>query len=270
MKKFRLSVLAMALTTMLGFTSCLDNDNTEYPNYASEIVRLNNYMGYHTFTTQYGVTLNPLNVSQVTSWPSTPFTYIEYSYEPEELDSMRWDVTLMTLGQINDGQVISRTPAEGDANAPVSTIALVSGGSANTTPFYQLNDMFLMVGFYCREVGSDREDAIAELDAHKFNLYYDPSTDFTASSMTLYLRHYVTDIKDDDKFNASTRAWQHFNMQAALEDYKQAYNKEPERIIISCEQNSTNGDYTGNISNRTFEFSYTESVKLYKSWLNSK
>lgn len=268
MKKFKLSVWVMALVSMLGFTSCLDGgDSSNIAGGGYEIVKLNNFMGLHTFTTQFGAELNPLNASQVTTWPTTPFAYIGYTYEEQETTGNEVDVTLTGLAPIFEGRVLPTSPTEVDANAGVYAL------TSSTNPqfiygFYQLNDMFLYVNFYMREV--DEDDALDEINAHQFSLYYNPSEDFDGSSMTLYLRHRVTDIAEDDKFNRLTAAWQHFDLSAALSSYKSKYNKEPNRITISYEQ-STDGSYEENkVMDRTVELNYPEAVSYYKEWLENQ
>lgn len=268
MKKFKLSVWVMALVSMLGFTSCLDGgESSNIAGGGYDIVRLNNYMGLHTFTTQYGAVLNPLNASQVTTWPTTPFAYIGYTYEEQETTGNEVDVTLVGLAPVFEGHALPTVPTEADANAGV--YSLTSSSSPQFVyAFYQLNDMFLYVNFYMRKV--DDDDALDEINTHQFNLYYNPTEDFDSSSMTLYLRHKVTDMTEDDKFEQLTACWQHFDLSAALSSYKSTYNKEPSRIIISYEQ-STDGSYEENkVSDRTVEVNYTDAVSTYKQWLESQ
>ena len=268
MKKFKLSVLCAAMMMVLGFTSCLDSDNSgTRGGYGAEFVKVENFMGSRTLINEYGSRMRPVNASQVTSWPTTEFSYVVYSFESEALAdtaSTIMDVTLMQLAQVNDGQVQARVPAEGDANAPVAGFATDDGSVA----FFQLNDMFL--SFYCFIRNVDSDESIAELNKHQFSLYYDPETDFTASSLKFYLRHKVTDLEEDDTFNRSTGVLVHFNMAAAFAQYKQMFDKEPGRIIISYEQNTANGSYSDNmVSERTYEFDYDDlqDIKNYKQWL---
>ena len=269
MKKFKLSVWVMALVSMLGFTSCLDGG--EPSNIAGgsngEFVKLNNYLGLHTFTTQFGAKLNPLNASQVTTWPTTPFAFISYTYEKQEMTGSEVDITLAGLGPVFEGRVLPTTPTETDANAGIYSLTSPSSPQF-VYGFYQLNDMFLCVNFYLRDV--DNDETLDEIAAHQFTLHYNPAEDFDGSSMTLYLRHKVTDIADDDKFSELTACWQHFDLSAALSSYKATYNKEPNRIIISYEQ-STDGSYEENkVSDRTAELNYPNAVSYYKEWLESQ
>lgn len=271
MKKFKLSVLAMALTTMLGFTSCLDNGDSDYGGggYGAEIVRNSSYWGTHSFVNQYGAVYEPLNASQVTTWPSTEFSYIMYSYEAEEVTDTtdnRINVTLMTLAAVNDGSVLARRPMDTDANAPVNYFAT---GDGNAVAFYQLNDMILSINFFRRNV--DNDEVLEEIDKHQFSLYYNAEEDFTSSSMTFYLRHNVTDLQDDDNFNVTVSNLYHFNMASAFAQYQQMFGKEPTRIVISYEQNSSNGSYEDNmVADRTYEFNYEDMVKNYKTWLEQR
>ena len=267
MKKFKLSVLCAAMMTMLGFTSCLDSDNSGTGvGYGAEFVRVENFMGSRTLINQYGGRMRPINASQVTSWPTTEFSYVMYSYDGEAVSdttSNVIDVTLMQLAQVNDGQVQARAPEEGDANAPVA--GFVSGNTS--AAFFQLNDMFLYLSFFMRAADSN-EEAVAELNKHQFSLYYNPEEDFTASSLKFYLRHKVTDLEEDDTFNTTAGIFAHFDMAAAFAQYKQMFDKDPSRIIISYEQNTANGSYSDNmVSERTYEFNYEDLVRYYKQWL---
>lgn len=267
MKKFKLGVLAMALVSMLGFTSCLDGGETSTTGGGYEIVKVNNFMGLHTFTTQYGVTLTPLNTSQVETWPTTEFAYIGFTYEQEGVTENGIDVTLFGMQRIPDGRVIPNAPTEADANAGIYSLSSTSN-SQFVYGFYQLNDLFLYMSFYIRNV--EQDDMLDEIDTHQFSLYYDPAEDFTSSSMTLYLRHNVTNMAEDDQFRTLVEDWRHFDLSPALSSYKAAYGKEPTNIIISYEQ-STDGSYEDNrVSDRTAEFNYTDAVNYYKQWLESQ
>lgn len=267
MKKFKLGVLAMALVSMLGFTSCLDGGNTSTTGGGYEIVKVNNFIGLHTFTTQYGVTLTPLNSSQVETWPTTTFAYIGFTYEQEGVTEKGIDITLFGMQRILDGRVVPNAPTETDANAGISSLSS-SSNSQFVYGFYQLNDLFLYMTFYRREV--DKDDILDELDTHQFSLYYDPAKDFTSSSMTLYLRHNITNKAEDDQFKTLVEDWRHFDLTSALSSYKATYGKEPTNIIISYEQ-STDGSYEDNrVVDRTEELNYENVVTYYNQWLESQ
>ena len=266
MKKFKLGVLAMALVSMLGFTSCLDGGETSNTGGGYDIVKVNNAFGYHTFTTQYGATLTPLNSSQVDTWPTTSFAYIGYSYEQEAVTEKGADISLFFLQRIPDGRVVPNAPTEADANAGI--YSLTSSSSPQFVyGFYQLNDLFLYINFFRRNV--DKDKVLEEVDAHQFALYYDPAKDFNSSSMTLYLRHTVK-MEEDDKFNTPVEDWRHFDLTSALSSYKATYGKEPTNIIISYEQ-SSDGSYEDNrVTDRTVDLNYPDAVSYYKQWLASQ
>lgn len=94
-----------ALLTMVGFSSCLngENDPTVYP---QELMKVNGVVGYYTFTSAYGYTITPLNMSALSSLDLDSYAIVQYSYDSSLLE---WDeskdVTINNVVNIQDGMV---------------------------------------------------------------------------------------------------------------------------------------------------------------------
>lgn len=273
MKKFKLGVLAMALVSMLGFTSCLDGGEVSNIQPVQGFMRISNFMGLYTFSLQTGLTLTPINQSDVTGIDK----YSKYAWilatadgDTQDLTSMNWDVNVQGYVMVRDGEIKSQAPVVGDANAPVSEVSYTYYGNEVRIMFYGLNDMFLPIYYRLRDIDADDKDEInAELDKHQFTLYYDSTADFQNGTMTLHLRHNITDLKENDKFmSQSTMTTEHFNIASPLNAYSSIYGGTPNRIIIAYEQNTMNGNYgEGSVSNGQFEINYQTYVDYYNQYI---
>lgn len=90
---------------MVGFSSCLngENDPTVYP---QELMKVNGVVGYYTFTSAYGYTITPLNMSALSSLDLDSYAIVQYSYDSSLLE---WDeskdVTINNVVNIQDGMV---------------------------------------------------------------------------------------------------------------------------------------------------------------------
>ena len=123
MKKQKLAVIFAALLTMVGFSSCLngENDPTVSP---QELMKVNGVAGYYTFTSAYGYTITPLNMSALSSLNLGSYAIVQYSYDSSLLE---WDeskdVTINNVVNIQDEMVVAQAPEEEDGNAPIYTIS---------------------------------------------------------------------------------------------------------------------------------------------------
>lgn len=273
MKNFKLGVLAMALVSMLGFTSCLDSGETSNTGYGTGFFRVNNYMGIYRLTSPTGGVVNPLNQSIMEGAnANSNYTFVAYTvdWDTQEESSESLDATIVNLWYVRDGEVTSAAPAESDANAPVRDVNFnapynLTGENA-TAMFFGVDNVFLPIYYYCdKDLDTDDQDEInEELSKHQFTLYYDANTDFTPSAMTLHLRHYITDKDDDSDYTLSNFNYQHFDLTSPLDSYEQKYQTNPSRIIISFEKNSMNGNYE-NASESEFSINYQGVVDAYES-----
>ena len=273
MKKFKLGVLAMALVSMLGFTSCLDGGETSNTTNWFGFFKVSNFMGLYTLQSPTGGIVNPLNPSIMEGATAhSNYTYAIYSidWDTQEENSDNIDATILQLSYVRDGGVKSVAPTENDANAPVNDVnftAFGATGESAVSMFFGVDQVFLPIYYYCdKDLDTNDKDEIEEeLSKHQFNLYYDANTDFTPTTMTLHLRHYITDKDEDTDYTLKNVNFQHFDLTSPLNAYEQKYTTNPSRILISFEQNTMNGQYQ-NVSSRTFDINYQNVVDAYEQW----
>ena len=136
-----------------------------------------------------------------------------------------------------------QAPAEADSGAPVSGVEVTSIDA--TYFFYKLDDMFLPIEFFVRKGvdTSDLDDREEEMEKHQFTLYYNADEDFTEKGMTLYLRHKLLEVEEDDEFTVLSGGWWHFNIIDAMARYQERYSKRPDKITISFERNTKDISY---------------------------
>lgn len=273
MKKFKLGVLAMALVSMLGFTSCLDSGDVSNTSTGAGFFRVSNFMGIYTLQSPTGGTLTPLNQSDMNGVNAySNYTYAIYSidWDTQDENSDNYDATMLQLSYVRDGGMMSVAPAESDANAPVKDVnfnAFGTTGEEAVGMFFGVDHVFLPIYYYCdKDLDvNDKDEIEEELAKHQFNLYYNADTDFTPTTMTLHLRHYIKDKDEDTDYTLSNVNFQHFDLTSPLNAYEQKHSTNPSRILISFEQNSMDGEYK-NTTTRTFDINYQKVVDAYEQW----
>ncbi len=233
MKKQKLAVVFAALLAMVGFSSCL-NGETDPTVSPQEIMKVNGFGGYYTFTSAYGYTVTPVNMSDLSDVTLDSYAIVQYSYDSSLVEwNANKDVTITNLVNIKDGTVMPKAPDADSGNAPVYTI---SSSMVQPTYFDRYN-LFVPVTYYYKS-SSDKDDLQSELSSHSFVLYYDPSEVSTDGTLLLHLRHKVTDASVQR--NEYGTEYRHFNLTPVLTSYTSLHNVAmPDKIVIEYEKSSS-------------------------------
>lgn len=272
MKHMKYGLLVAGLSLMLGVTSCLDGgDNSTTVSYY-EIVKKDALTG--TYTSQMGYKVAPLNPQDLEDLPwASDYIQLYYSYDyGQDMSGGEIDANVYGYSLIREGQWLPQSPAEGDANAPISDVVLDSGNKPYDF-FYKQDDIFLPIELFVRkEVDTnDLEQREAEMAQHEFALYYDADKDFSESGMTLYLRHKMLNVEEDDEFTQLSGGWWHFNIIDAMARYQEKYSKRPDKITISFERNTKDVSYADNlVSEGKEELDYQKIVEFNEALSESK
>ena len=264
MKRMKYGVLAVALASMLSFTSCLDGGENSTTMTYYEIVKKDALTG--TYTSQMGYKIAPMNPADLANLPSaSDYIQLHYTYDyAQDMTDGEIDATVYGYSLIRDGMWRPQAPAEGDANAPVLDVVLDSSNKPYDF-FYKLDDLFLPIELFVRkEVDTnDVQEREAEMAKHEFTLYYNADEDFTANGMTLYLRHKMLDVEESDEFTQLSGGWWHFNIIDAMARYQEKYSKRPDKITISFERNTKDVSYTESlVSEGKAELDYEKIVEF--------
>ena len=169
---------------------------------------------------------------------------------------------------LTDEQVVANAPVAENANAPVYSVYDMSTSSQYRVQpvFYQKRDVFIPIYYYYKPA-SNNDDLQKETALHHFTLYYDATTDFTNSTMTLHLRHTIQDFDEEENKKRTSRAYEfrHFNLNSALSQYQFANNgQNPDKIVIEFEQNQYNADYEeDDVESKSYEIDYKTVVENY-------
>lgn len=249
MKKQKWAVFFAALLAMVGFSSCLngENDPTAYP---QEIMKVNGGGGYYTFTSAYGYTVTPVNMSALSGVTLDSYAIVQYSYDSSLVEwNANKDVTITNVVNIKDDKAMPMAPDADSGNAPVYAI---SGTMVSPTYFDRYN-LFVPVTYYYKN-SSDKNDLQSELNSHSFVLYYDTSESGSASgTLLLHLRHKVTD--PSVQRNEYGTEYRHFNLTPVLNSYANLHNGSmPDKIVIEYEKSSSSS--YENVSSDRVEIQY--------------
>lgn len=249
MKKQKLAVAFAALLAMVGFSSCL-NGETDPTVSPQELMKVNGVAGYYTFTSSYGYTITPTNMSALSDLSLGQYAIVQYSYDSSLLEwNENKDATINNVVSIKDDMVQATAPGSDAGNAPVYGIS-----SSMAQPMYfDKYNLFLPMTYYYKN-SSDSDVLKAELNSHSFVLYFDPSNpENTDKKLVLHLRHKVTDdtVKRDDYGTE----YRHFNITPAVASYANLYGASlPEKLVVEYERSSSSS--YENKSSQTLEINY--------------
>lgn len=270
MKTMKFFVMASALAAMVGFSSCLNGG--DYTNTASgaTFVKVSGYLGINSLKDELGFEYVPSNKENITNLTSGKYAYIVYTYDPTTVDYAQKAVNINLAGYsiLTDEQVVANAPVAENANAPVYSVYDMSTSSQYRVQpvFYQKRDVFIPIYYYYKPANSS-EDLQKERVLHHFTLYYDATTDFTSSTMTLHLRHTIQDFdaEENKKRTSYDYEFRHFNLNSALSQYQAANGgQNPDKIVIEFEQNRYNADYgKDDIESKSYEIDYKTVVENY-------
>lgn len=270
MKTMKFFAMASALAAMVGFSSCLNGG--DYTNTASgaTFVKVSGYLGINSLKDELGFEYVPSNKENITNLTSGKYAYIVYTYDPTTVDYAQKAVNINLAGYsiLTDEQVVANAPVAENANAPVYSVYDMSTSSQYRVQpvFYQKRDVFIPIYYYYKPANSS-EDLQKERVLHHFTLYYDATTDFTSSTMTLHLRHTIQDFdaEENEKRTSYDYEFRHFNLNSALSQYQAANGgQNPDKIVIEFEQNRYNADYgKDDIESKSYEIDYKTVVENY-------
>lgn len=270
MKTMKFFVMASALAAMVGFSSCLNGG--DYTNTASggTFVKVSGYLGVTSLVDELGFEYIPSNKEDITNLTSGKYAYITYTYDPTTVDYTLKAVNVNLAGYsiLTDEQVVANAPVAENANAPVYSVYDMSTSSQYRVQpvFYQKRDVFIPIYYYYKPA-TNNDDLQKETALHRFTLYYDATTDFAKSTMTLHLRHTIQDFDAEDNKKRTSRAYEfrHFDLSSALGQYQAANGgQNPDKIVIEFEQNQYNADYEeDDIESKSYEIDYKTVVENY-------
>lgn len=244
MKKQKLAVSFAALLTVVGFSSCLngENDPTVSP---QEIMKVNGFGGYYTFTSAYGYKVTPVNMSDLSDVTLNSYAIVQYSYDSSLVEwNADKDVTVTNVVNIKDDTAMPKAPDADSGNAPVYAI---SSSMVQPTYFDRYN-LFVPVSYFYKS-SSDKDELQSELNSHTFVLYYDSNeSEGTDGTLLLRLRHKVTDTSVQR--NEWGTEYRHFNLTPVLNSYTNLHHVSmPDKIVIEYEKASTS-DYANATSDK--------------------
>ncbi|MBE7400839.1 hypothetical protein IN666_15240 [Bacteroides fragilis] len=246
MKQLKLMVLALTLLMGTMFTSCMDSGENG-PQQWSGVVKVNDRMGYVTFTDAAGTELIPTNTIPVTLDARMAWIYCQVD-EGQDLSTnpKQIKITLLQDPTGIDAPAVTTTAVGGSGdvttNAPIGSLSFASGYST-VAPFqFSENTIVLPVLYRVKNV-STADDIKNELAKHSFTLvcYTDDITS-GATDLKLYLRYAVNDEAAAIAERASrTSSFKAYDISQILREYTQKSGQaKPSKIIVVAQQNEYN------------------------------
>ena len=246
MKQLKLMVLALTLLMGTMFTSCMDSGENGPQQWAG-VVKVNDRMGYVTFTDAAGTELIPTNTVPVTLSARMAYIYCQVD-EGQDLSTnpKQIKVTLLADATGIDAPAVTTTAVGGSGdvttNAPIGSLSFASGYST-VAPFqFSENTIVLPVLYRVKNVTTP-EDVKNELAKHSFTLvcYTDDITS-GATELKLHLRYAVNDETTAIVERATrTSSFKAYDITEFLREYKQKSGQDkPAKIIVVAQQNESN------------------------------
>lgn len=238
MKKFKFGVLAMALVSMLGFTSCLDSGDPG-PNQRYMCLRAKSGLfGGVTFEDPSGFEYIPSN-SMSLSAPTSQLALVYFTYEAETLtqESKSVDVTLL-----QDPAYLNIYGALNTSVPASSETVSIYNLPTNNAFIWGYNEYLVLSPLYYLKNGTTSSDLKEELANHKLTVYYDSSEEVTNKTLPLHLRYQITGIDGTDEDwgtdynNVGYTDYAYINLKSFVSQYKAVHGEEPEKVSIEFEK----------------------------------
>lgn len=241
MKKFKLSVLAMVLTTMLGFTSCLDSGEPG-PSSATSFLKVRTSMGYTTFEDPSGFQYIPTTTLTTSPTSRLAFLYFEIDTSTLTQESTSADITLLQdpvyLREMN--AALSPVPAEEET---VALYGIPSNGCAVWGAF----EFLIMAPNFNLKKGTTTSNLDSELPNHRLAVYYDSTEEGVANgTLRLHIRYRITnaDMTDENwgqDYNVQYGEYVFVDLASIISAYRNNnQNEYPTRLELEYEMYNTN------------------------------
>lgn len=254
MKKTKFAVLLTAFMAVLGLSSCLGEPDPYYT--GTEIMKVNNFMGFYSFKSSAGYSVEPTNSSMITSDVNSAYAWVTYKYDTRTTvineNNKTIDAEIQYLLPINE---IEEAPVSlEDANAAMYAVS-------ESVRFYDKTNIFIDLTYYY-ESSDKQEDLTDELAKHNFYLKKataEEDEDVADDTMVLFLTHMVADADNNEDRKAKGTETRHFDLNYILE------GNVPEKILIKFKQNSSSIEAGDKAENSNIEIKYKYIVDTYFS-----
>ena len=245
MKQLKLMVLTLTLLMGTMFTSCMDSGESGPQQWAG-VVKVNDRIGYVTFTDAAGTELIPTNTIPVTLNARMAYIYCQVD-EGQDLSTNPKSIKITLLADPTgiDATAIATPKVESSdvtTNAPVGSLSFASGYST-VAPFqFSENTIVLPVLYRVKNV-TTTEDIKNELAKHTFTLVcYTDDIKSGDTILKLYLRYKVEDEPAAIAERATrTSSFKAYEISQILREYTlKSGQTKPAKITIVAQQNEYN------------------------------
>lgn len=247
MKKTKFAVLLTAFMAMLGLSSCLGDPDPYYTR--TEIMKVNSFMGFYSFKSSAGYTIEPTNSNIFTTTINSSYAWVIYKYDSRTLDPNSDKIDAEIQGLLPIGEFLY-------GSSPESNAAMYSVSS--NIKFYDKTNIFIDLT-YCYNK-TDDDDLDEELAKHSFYLRKataEEDEDVNENNIVLYLIHHVTDAENNkDRKDRGTET-RHFNLSSVLE------GTTPEKIIIKFKENTSSISVDNNAIDSKVIIDYKNIINTY-------
>lgn len=252
MKKTKFTVLFTALMTVLGLSSCLGDPDPYVTQ--TEIMKVNDYMGFYSFGSAAGYTVEPTNSNLLTEPFDNQYSWVTYKYDTRTLTqgSNKIQAEIQYLLPINEIQYMSGSI---ESTASMHTVS-------SSVKFYDKTNVFINLTYYYKD-SEDNDVLKEELAKHNFYLYKataEEDEDVNDNTMVLYLIHTVSDPDQNGERDDVGTETRHFNLNLVLG------GSDPDKIIIKFKQNSSSAAVDDKTNDSEMIISYKEIADYYNNY----
>lgn len=251
MKKTKFAVLLTAFMAVLGLSSCLGEPDPY--NTVTEIMKVDGFMGFYSFKSSGGYSVEPTNSSVFTSDINSAYAWVSYKYDTRTTvineNNKKIDAEIQYLLPINE---IELSYGSMEANAAMHTVS-------ESVKFYDKTNIFIDLTYYY-EKSDDQEDLTEELAKHDFYLTKataEEDEDVTDDTMVLVLTHMVSDAENNEERTGLGTETRHFDLNYILQ------GSVPEKILIKFKQNSSSIEVGDKADDSNIEIKYKSIIDTY-------
>lgn len=179
MRKTNFMVLALAILSMVGFTSCLNNNGNQSSS-AYAFLEVESYMGSVSYYDASGIRVIPSTKPTVDPTSKLIFAYMEYN--SEDLNETKKTLTVSNFQYSNMTSIATgyEAPASSTVSCSVTSAPMIWGENKYC---------IIPISFYLKDSTAD------ELKKHNFIVYADAEKDLSSDGvLTIHLRQTIEDL----------------------------------------------------------------------------
>ena len=236
MKKMRLMVWFTALVSLIGFSSCLGDDDGERET-VMLLKTVDPYMGMGSLQFQDVTGTKFVPNKSISAAKSEKFAYVQFRYNQKELAQLNQTNNSLPIELLADPVFISEAYSMPEAPEPEmdhnTLVALINNGVWKD----KMDNCLILTLQHYVKAGTNNDNISTEAANHDYTLYLDGGEHLDDQDLNLELRYRRVEATPEDKdlnktFSVAYGTPKYFDISSFVNDYEAKHGKSPRNVNV--------------------------------------